>query len=184
MKKNGEYVGVDEKFIPENEKYVDESVLGDKEERKKKIYKTGKTVIIVYILIFVLLIVLPAGLGIWYFNNQFEKIENVGGGLISSIIYKIKKEDDEFDVIEFNNSLTSLQGTQSQFFLSRYLDEIITKNKTYKNHTITVTYNEITTSDEDEIIKIKHSLKEKCKYEVSLDYDEKGYINRVKIMDI
>ena len=31
MKKNGEFVGVDEKFIPEDEKYVDESLLGNKE---------------------------------------------------------------------------------------------------------------------------------------------------------
>ena len=37
MKKNGEYVGVDEKFIPENEKYVDESILGNKEETEEKI---------------------------------------------------------------------------------------------------------------------------------------------------
>ena len=35
MKKNGEFVGVDEKFIPEDEKYVDESLVGDKEKAKK-----------------------------------------------------------------------------------------------------------------------------------------------------
>jgi hypothetical protein len=35
MKKNGEFVGVDEKFIPENEKYVNESLLGDKEKSQK-----------------------------------------------------------------------------------------------------------------------------------------------------
>lgn len=35
MKKKGEYVGIDEKYVPENEKYVDESLLGNKEETKK-----------------------------------------------------------------------------------------------------------------------------------------------------
>ena len=32
MKKNGEYVGIDEKYVSENEKYVDESLLGNKEQ--------------------------------------------------------------------------------------------------------------------------------------------------------
>lgn len=191
MKKNGEYAGVDEKFIPENEKYVDESILGNKEESKKKIYKTGKTIIIVYILIIVLMFVIPVGVGIWCFvafnksaDNQFETFNNMSGGIISNIKGEIEKENAKEEVIKFNNTLTNLQGTQSKFFLSGYLDNIITKNKTYSNHTITVTYNDITTTEEDEIIKIKHSLKDGYKYEVSVDYDTNGYINRVKIMDI
>lgn len=191
MKKNGEYAGVDEKFIPENEKYVDESILGNKEESKKKIYKTGKTIIIVYILIIVLMFVIPVGVGIWCFvafnksaDNQFETFNNMSGGIISNIKGEIEKDNLEADVAKFNAGLTSLQGTQSKFFLSGYLDNIITKNKTYSNHTITVTYNDITTTEEDEIIKIKHSLKDGCEYEVSVDYDTNGYINRVKIMDI
>ena len=49
MKKNGEYVGVDEKFIPEDEKYVDESLLEIKEESTRKIKKTAKTIVIGYI---------------------------------------------------------------------------------------------------------------------------------------
>lgn len=191
MKKNGEYAGVDEKFIPENEKYVDESILGNKEESKKKIYKTGKTIIIVYIVIIVLMFVIPVGVGIWCFvafnksaDNQFETFNNMSGGIISNIKGEIEKDNLEADVAKFNAGLTSLQGTQSKFFLSGYLDNIITKNKTYSNHTITVTYNDITTTEEDEIIKIKHSLKDGCEYEVSVDYDTNGYINRVKIMDI
>lgn len=191
MKKNGEYAGVDEKFIPENEKYVDESILGNKEESKKKIYKTGKTIIIVYIVIIVLMFVIPVGVGIWCFvafnksaDNQFETFNNMSGGIISSIKGEIEKDNLEADVAKFNAGLTSLQGTQSKFFLSGYLDNIITKNKTYSNHTITVTYNDKTTTEEDEIIKIKHSLKDGCEYEVSVDYDANGYINRVKIMDI
>lgn len=191
MKKNGEYAGVDEKFIPENEKYVDESILGNKEESKKKIYKTGKTIIIVYIVIIVLMFVIPVGVGIWCFvafnksaDNQFETFNNMSGGIISNIKGEIEKDNLEANVAKFNAGLTSLQGTQSKFFLSGYLDNIITKNKTYSNHTITVTYNDITTTEEDEIIKIKHSLKDGCEYEVSVDYDTNGYINRVKIMDI
>lgn len=31
MKKNGQYVGVDEKYIPEDEKYVEESIISNDE---------------------------------------------------------------------------------------------------------------------------------------------------------
>ena len=41
MKKNGEFVGVDEKYVPEDEKYVDESFLG----KNKKIPKFVKILI-------------------------------------------------------------------------------------------------------------------------------------------
>ncbi len=39
MKKNGNYVGVDEKFIPENEKYVDEPIIGSSDGLKDGIRK-------------------------------------------------------------------------------------------------------------------------------------------------
>lgn len=39
MKRNSEFVGIDEQFIPEDEKYVDESILGDAEQGKNKIKK-------------------------------------------------------------------------------------------------------------------------------------------------
>ena len=77
-----------------------------------------------------------------------------------------------------------MQGTQSKFVLSNYLDEVVTKNKTNSKHTITVTYKETTTSSEDGIVKIKHTLDENAKYEVSLDYDSDGFINKVTIKDI
>lgn len=64
-----------------------------------------------------------------------------------------------------------MQGTQSKFMLSSYLDKIVTSNKTNSNHIITVIYKEKTTTTEDGIVEIKHSLNDNIKYEVSLDYD-------------
>ena len=49
MKKNGEYVGVDEKFIPENEKYVDYSILGSKQESKQKIKKARNNLALLWV---------------------------------------------------------------------------------------------------------------------------------------
>lgn len=62
MKKNAEYVGVDEQFIPEDEKYVDESLLGNKEESQRKIKKTAKTIAIGYIIIAVIMFAVAIGI--------------------------------------------------------------------------------------------------------------------------
>lgn len=64
MKKNSEFVGVDEKFIPENEKYVDESLLGNKEESRTKIKKFTKKFVIGYIIFIVLIFAAIIGFGI------------------------------------------------------------------------------------------------------------------------
>ena len=77
-----------------------------------------------------------------------------------------------------------MQGTQNKFMISYFLDNVVTSNKTNSNHIITVTYNETTTTSEDGIVGIKNSLNDDSKYEVSLDYDTKGYINKVTIKDI
>ena len=60
MKKNGEYVGVDEKFIPEDEKYVDGKVVENKEKSKenaKKILKIGIGAFVGYF-VFILVIII------------------------------------------------------------------------------------------------------------------------------
>ena len=77
MKKNSEYVGVDEKFIPEEEKYVDDSILGDKEEAKEKVKnyveksrKNAKKIIIGYLCF-------AAIIGIMIFASMFSVFSKV-----------------------------------------------------------------------------------------------------------
>ena len=65
MKKNAEYVGVDDEFIPEDEKYVDESLLGNKEESQRKIKKTAKTIAIGYIIFAVIMFALVIGITVF-----------------------------------------------------------------------------------------------------------------------
>ncbi len=69
MKKNAEYVGVEDEFIPEDEKYVDESLLGDKEESNRKIKKTAKSVIIVYIIFAVMMFAMAIGIIIFTISS-------------------------------------------------------------------------------------------------------------------
>ena len=191
MKKNGEYVGVDDKYIPEDEKYVDESLLGNKEESTRKIKKTAKIIIIGYIVAFVTIFAIIIGIMIFTFS-VFNK---TGKGIIELFDQTTSTTDDDFNKgvssmkesfnkDAFNNGFKSMQGTQSKFMLSNYLDKIVTNNKTNSNHIITVIYKETTTTTEDDIVAIKHLLDEDSKYEVSLDYGENGYINKVTIKDI
>lgn len=66
------------------------------------------------------------------------------------------------------------------------LDEIAIKMKNDPGHQIVVIYDSVKTSDPNEIINLKKQFdngleNEDLKYEVSLNYDSKGYINKVII---
>lgn len=161
MKKNSEFVGVDEKYIPEDAKYVDEPLIEDKEKIKKFTKKFGIGFSIYLGIFFVIFIATAIFIG--------SKI--LGG--TSSI-----------NVRSFNSSYERRTGTQNGYAIEYLLDDIVTNNKTGKKHIISVVYNGVSTTEPDEIVKIKHSLERGTRYEVSLDYDDKGYVNKATIYDI
>ena len=169
MKKNGEYVGVDEKFIPENEKYVDESLLGDKEKAKNTAKKFAKG----YLIFFVIFVIFAISLPIFIFTQARKQMNNQ----YSSFSTKGNKY-----------TFSHLQGTKSGFELRDYFDDIITNNKLEAYTTITVVYNGKSAVTEDEILSIKNSIPNTSTkaYEVSVDYaDSRGQaINKVTIKDI
>lgn len=84
----------------------------------------------------------------------------------------------------FNSKFESYSGTQSKFFIESLLDNAVTNNKTNKDLLVSVTYKDNTTTNPDEIVNIKHSLIDYTKYEIKLDYDENGYVNKIKIEDL
>lgn len=127
-------------------------------------------------------------------NNPFGKTSKVFTIIMFSIIilffgfigYNIfvSFTDDSFDIKSFNSSYEVDAGKRSGFFLTGTLDDIVTNNKKNKKHIITVVYKDITTTDEKQIKKIRDSLNTHDYYDVSLDYDEKGYVNKFSIEDI
>ena len=198
MKKNGEYAGVDEKYIPEDEKYVDESLLGSKEESTQKIKKVAKGIVIGYLVFLSIIIIIIVGSFIFVGSTFFKigrKADKVSGefvgtnGLESSISSQfknvssqVKDQMNKADIDYFNNTYINLQG---EHMGNDYrLDKIITNNKTNNKHIITVVYKDKTATTEDEILSIKRSLDQWTKYYYSLDYDTDGYINKVTIKDI
>ena len=197
MKKNSEYVGADEKFIPENEKYVDESLLGNKEETKKTITKVAKGFGIGYLVFIVIFLVIFLGSFIFVGSFIFkvgktvdEQIDNFGsqtdgvGSIIGSMESQIQSQVNQQEVDSFNRNFEIYSGTSSRLFVTTLLDNVVTNNKKNSDKIITVIYNETTTTDPNEIVELKPSFEEGKYYEVILDYGTNGVVNKVTIKDI
>ena len=109
---------------------------------------------------------------IFKFNNKEENIPSQGDNVIEDVSEEINK---------FNNVFEMYVGTEYGMSVGNLLDKVVTNNKTEKNHIITVIYGDKTTTDPNEIVSIKKSLEKWGEYEVSLDYDDNGFANKVTI---
>lgn len=81
---------------------------------------------------------------------------------------------DSISVAQFNSGYNS--GRTYGGFVENDLNNIIENNKT-NNKKIAVKYGEKETNNPDEIIEIKKSLDLSIYYEITLNYDDGGYIN-------
>ena len=96
-------------------------------------------------------------------------------------IFRFNSNDNNFNKTSFNNQFFGANGTQNSFFLKSTLDNIIESNKTHERK-VTLEFEKKEITDEKEIIEIKHSLD--GNYEVSFNYDKKGFINKITIEKI
>ena len=213
MKKNGQYVGVDEKYIPEDEKYLDKednneiidmvnkgintakNYINDK-DNQEKIKKTGKkglkllkgisigyliffgfiTLMIIVIFVFVII-------NMFNTNKRVEDFKNNSNEMVDRMNDNINKEYNSREINLFNSELELFTGTQYGSRISSLLDNVVTKIKKNSNHLIEIVYKDATLSNPNDIIKLKDNFEDWTKYEVSFDYDAKGYINKVTIFD-
>ena len=213
MKKNGQYVGVDEKYVPDDEKYVDNNLNSDikndmhdiyqgakgyvldkdNQEKMKNIGRKGlkvaKGIGIGYLVFAGIVIVMVIGVFILVFsqffrmNKQSLEIRDKETNIINQSINAIDDGYNKMNVDDFNSDIESYSGTQYGSTISTLLDNIITKIKKNTDHSITVIYGNTTTSKADEITTLKKQFDKTMQYEVSLDYDSNGYINKVTITD-
>lgn len=224
MKKNGQYVGVDEKYIPEEEKYVDNETNGeikdsindglrsvknyvtdkDNQEKFKKTGKKGLKVLkglgIGYLVFIGIIIVLAISVFVLVFvnlakmNDTTDDVFNQAGSIIDQVTEQMEDNNNhnnngetnanEYNQVEirmFNAPFELYSGSQSGFFLENLLDKVVTNNKTEADHIITVVYNETMTAVPDEITTLKQNFEDSKEYEVSLDYDTNGFVNKVTI---
>lgn len=213
MKKNGQYVGVDEKYIPEEEKYVDNSVnseikdlvndgikstknyVSDK-DNQEKIKNTGrkglkilKGVGIGYLIFIGLIILMVIVTFVIVFSNFF-KMDRQSDKLFNEVTNIIDKVDDSnnsghssYDISSFNNDLEIYQGTKYGSSVLKLLDNVVTKIKKNSTHPITVVYDKQTISNTNDIVSLKKEFDTTAKYEISFDYDSEGFINSVTIVN-
>lgn len=104
---------------------------------------------------------------------------------------KINKEQEEyhenFSKDSFNSTFEMNQGTKSGMFAKSQVDNIIKNNKKDKEHLIEVVFDGTSYgTDSSNISNVKNNLREFNgykfqEYEISLDYDDNGYVNKVTI---
>lgn len=136
--------------------------------------------IIVFIIIFITVLTL-------FINTETsisktsDDNNNISENNTNDTINKIK---DKVSKSSFNSKFEIRSGTKYKSSIEYLLDDVITNNKTNKDMLVAVIYKDNETTDPDTIIDIKHSLDKDKKYEVKLDYDEEGYVNKITIEDI
>lgn len=100
---------------------------------------------------------------------------------------KRKEEELEREKDSFNNMHEFYAGTQGGTATGLEIDEIIKSNKKSSEHLIEVIFDGTSYgTDPDKIKEIKDMLKsfngyKLQNYEISVDYDENGYVNKVTI---
>lgn len=101
--------------------------------------------------------------------------------IVSGQIEEQKEEDKQNEIKQYNSKFDIYSGKQYGNFLDNLLENVINNNKTQKEHIITVKYNQNETNIPEEIKIIKSQLEKLDEYEVTLDYDDNGYVNKVTI---
>jgi Na+-transporting methylmalonyl-CoA/oxaloacetate decarboxylase gamma subunit len=87
-----------------------------------------------------------------------------------------KEWKEQINKSQFNFDFEYESGTKNAFFLKSTFDKIVRSNKT-NDRKISLVFNGTETTEESEIINIKQSLD--GNYEVSINYDDTGYINKI-----
>ena len=137
---------------------------------------------IVYILIAILIV--SSSILVLRIGNDVKNKNEVRRKEREAIKEEAKKEQEKNS---FNNKFSFKSGTSSKTSVGWTLDDVMTNNKTNKEHLIEVIYKDKSYGTTyDEIIKIKSLLKDfdgynLVHYEVSFEYNDAGYIYKMII---
>ena len=115
-------------------------------------------------------------------SNNTKEADNENN-MYNQLKEEINDRINEQDVSNFNFNFSNINGTKNGFMLKHTLDELITSNKT-KERKITFKYNEIETQDPDIIKETKKKIDDRKNYEITVDYDENGYIKLITVEDL
>ncbi len=177
--------------------------LGDKGETKedknnKKEYGDRKFILYILIIIFIASLALLAyrvGTDIKTKKDEIkeelrkekEKAEKEEKEFKDKFNKDMEESDLKFDKNSFNSNYTFYSGTQPGQNVSMLIDNIINKNKTEKDHLVELIFDNTSYGTDSDNIKQTKNMIQTFKgydiqyYEVSMDYDDNGYVNKVTI---
>lgn len=116
--------------------------------------------------------------------NDWDKFEisiNYNeNGYVNEIVLELT-EKDKSKVIGFNSTFEFYNGTESGFSVKKLLDKVITNNKTNTIITLTIIYKDTNTTDVETIKNLKNNFVDRNDYEVSLNYNDEGYVYQIVI---
>ncbi len=167
---------------------IEDQPIKSEEDNKRE--KNMKMIIIGILVIVVILIVGKLAIALPIFNkvskgidNATDKQQNIVDRVLNTFdktMDKVEQDSGELSATDFNENIQMWGGTQIGPIVDKCLDNIINNNND-QSKKITVKYNEIETQEANEIESIKGYIDDSQEYEVSFEYDEQGYINKVKI---
>ena len=190
---------VDVNTLTNEDKSLEDSVNIKKEESPKK-KKNGDRKFILYILIIIFVASLAfltyrVGTDIKAKKDEIkeeirkekEKAEKEAQEIKDEIKKNNEESDLKFDKNSFNSNYSFYSGTQPGQSVSMLIDNIINKNKTEKDHLVELVFDNTSYgTDPDNIKQTKNMIQTFSGYniqyyEVSIDYDDDGYVNKVTI---
>ena len=83
----------------------------------------------------------------------------------------------------FNSIYEMYSGSEFGMGVKSIIDEASTNNKKDKEHQITIKYGDINTKEPEKMKEIKKEIFDMKNYEVSLDYDDDGFVYMITIED-
>lgn len=114
------------------------------------------------------------------FNERSKKTQDEYQEKADKEKEKADKVKEEAKKMNFNFQFENSSGTKSTFFLKYIFDDIIESNKKNERK-VALLFNGESTTDESRIIEIKHGLGDTDEFEVSINYDDDGYVNEIKV---
>lgn len=173
----------------------DDARVKKEEEKMKPEKKERKFILYIMIIIFVassVTLIYRVGLSL---KDKFDAIKEESNKHINNVNQhiqdvqnKIKEEEAQEEIDDFNRDFEVWVGTETENGTSLQIDKVIKNNKKNSSHLIEVVFDGTSYgTDPSSIQSIKNSLSTWTAdrniqyYEVSADYDSNGYINRVTI---
>ncbi len=118
-------------------------------------------------------------------TDSNERKKNRSSNIVTDIVDQqentVNNMLDKFEVNSFNSGFEFRVGENYGSSVKRTLDDVITNNKKNQEHLITVVFENLSTTVPEEIKQAKKNFDDWTKYEISVDYDEKGFVNKITI---